>query len=848
MPGGEGAAISSAIGYGAEPSEAVAALGGPASASADGVYAAGYNYNVGVYNPGSTMYELGFRDRNEYDAALRAGAQYGPHSGKLVPPDVVLVRMNQGPGIGEVEIGYAPNIAARGSLPGKRLTPEPVQPGVGLPEMVEKAKGAPEVVTPEQVAELGVKTTEAALSRAEKPPEVVGPTSGVDRYLVRVPQKGGGYIQTLMRKSQIEESGGTLPQDVERVSILHQVGVKYGKEAEEAKVAEFAVKDYIAKLTEETGMSEKALLETVKRFKENPEAPEFKLLYAEGGTLAPEQKILLARAAGVAYDPVKDIAANTVLVGEDTGKPERMGKAFVEKVKAQSPELYEVLISKGLDAYNNEVKNIQKLQELQLKAFEKSLSEYPKEAQDAYKETKGDFATKYEAFQKAFESEHIKIPSSESETGYIWVPIKTTKDEKTGEIVKLGWNDVDSKYQSIALQQNWEKAMEAKQSDFEEILKGMRQELQDAYKSGGYDEYEKVFEATHLKIPSKESETGYVWVPIETLKDEKTKEIKEFGFNDWPDKYKSAAIQKNWESAQKMMVQDQKVYEQMMQDLKPFWVEPNETDPDGGYNVAGFLRKHPEYVGTIKENEYFPSGIVDEVLKFNKEMEQAAKTKAEYLKTTWVNITALADGTPPYGRVITSEELRQLKGLERDKFVKDLPALVYPVDPKWQELKDRPDTDPEKQAYKEKWFDKVTDTIAYVSLATLPYTMGAIGTIGQAVKLPVVAGGFLRLPGVTAPVIAKAWNIIPAMATSIAKLANLWAIPYMVSRGVDEARTAQLQTDFQKFEKMSMAEKNKWADKAGYPAGYSKLNEQQKAVVLLHYSTPQEVSMDEFHL
>jgi hypothetical protein len=285
------------------------------------------------------------------------------------------------------------------------------------------------------------------------------------------------------------------------------------------------------------------------------------------------------------------------------------------------------------------------------------------------------------------------------------------------------------------------------------------------------------------------------------------------------------------------------------------------TNPDGtiGYDVVAFLRKYPDQVDEVER--YFPEGTAEEALKFNKEFERTAKVQELYGETTWVNTAT--------GKKITDEEHRVLAansgrynldegyrlagtsikrgstevtyGYDPNKdinmYVKDMPALVLSVDPKWQELRNRPDTDPEKIAYKQKWIDEVVDVAMFAAAAATPYTMGGISWLGKAMTIPKM--GLRTVP-------ALVLNKVVKGAVIFSKAAALGPMAYTMARGVDAARVSQLNVDFQKFDKLPLVEKNKWADKAGYPADYKKLTDEQKAVVLLAYSKPHDATDKEW--
>jgi len=339
---------------------------------------------------------------------------------------------------------------------------------------------------------------------------------------------------------------------------------------------------------------------------------------------------------------------------------------------------------------------------------------------------------------------------------------------------------------------------------------------------------------------------------------EKARTLQEKQFHEWlrahPDIAEKARLEqeKLWLRAhpdiiEKSRIEQEKRYElykQLIKALEPFRLkEPTARYeyPEGGapfeyyegleqYDLAAALRKGIDPDGL---KQIFPPEIVKEAQKFNKEMEQAAKTEELYQATMWRNLRT--------HEIITGAERKAIirKNPEmQDWIVKEQPALILPLDPKWQELKNRPKSDPERRAYVAKWQDKAIDAVAFASLAATPYTLGGLSVLGAALTIPKI--GLRAIPAIV-------WNPIVKTAVSIGSLVATLAPPAIIaSRIVDEDRTAQLQTDWQKFEQLSSAEKNKWADKSGYPANYNKLTDEQKSVVLLNYSVPPGTSREQW--
>jgi hypothetical protein len=406
---------------------------------------------------------------------------------------------------------------------------------------------------------------------------------------------------------------------------------------------------------------------------------------------------------------------------------------------------------------------------------------------------------------KAFEANYINIGQIKRGVDE-WVAIKD-------------WNKLPEKYQAIAIRQ-------------------------------GISAMQKAFEADHLRLPDGK------WIPIKE-------------WNALPEKYQTIGTRKGFDAMSEAIKKDEQAYKQFVKDLASFRLPTKRAtvwsaekgwgtiDPDkqiqysqglislkeagftpateaeaialgkSGFDVAAFLRKYPNKVDLVKQ--YFPEGTAERALEFNRAVEQAAKAQQLYQQTQWFNIKT--------HKTISDAEYRKLRGAERDKYVKDLPGLILPLDPEWQKLKDRPDTDPEKIAYKAKWFDKVVDTAMFASLAATPYAMGGIGWLGAAATIPKV--GLRTIPALVVNPAVKA-------AIGISKLAALAPTAYVASRFADEIAAGRMQIDWQKFDKLPKTEKDKWADKAGYPADWNKLTDEQRSVVLLSYSKPPEVSREEW--
>lgn len=319
------------------------------------------------------------------------------------------------------------------------------------------------------------------------------------------------------------------------------------------------------------------------------------------------------------------------------------------------------------------------------------------------------------------------------------------------------------------------------------------------------------------------------------------------------------ALNEGYDAMAASLTAEQARYDTMMSRLDKFAIrEPligplreGESRPDVvvGYDVAGYLRRYPSDRKLV--DEFFPKGTSDSAVAANRGAEASAKSEELYQsgKNVWVNTSVLNDGSLPYTVRITTSEIRQLRGSERDKFVRDQPALILPADPDWQKLKDRPRDDPERQAYLRQWQDKVIDAATFASLAAMPYTMGAIGVAGKTLTVPKVATWAFNIGKVAIKPVAIASVVINPVvraATSLAKLANLYPAVLAASRIGDQVLSAQLQSDWQSFQDLPDTKKNEWANQAGYGEPYDNLTDEQKATVLVMYSAPPDATREQW--
>jgi len=263
------------------------------------------------------------------------------------------------------------------------------------------------------------------------------------------------------------------------------------------------------------------------------------------------------------------------------------------------------------------------------------------------------------------------------------------------------------------------------------------------------------------------------------------------------------------------------------------------------YNLVGAIKG-----GYLKEvQKLFPPETITAAQEIIKAEETVAtKEVARYTGDKWWYYD------PEYGpRVILEEERKKVEaGDPNAKITKYRPALVLAADPEWQTLKDRPASDPERQAYLEEWGKKVFDTVSFAALAATPWSLGGISAVGMK-ALPHIfsgvtkAGSFIVTGGTSlakAPVLSSIPRVATQLVVGVTKLAVAPAPPaVLTAHAIDEKNARDLQTSWQAFDALPMADKDKWAKQAGYP-GYDKLTDPQKAVTLLHYAAPSEKTLD----
>jgi hypothetical protein len=221
------------------------------------------------------------------------------------------------------------------------------------------------------------------------------------------------------------------------------------------------------KLQDELGLTDKALKDTVKRYRYNPESPEFK-------DLPISQRVILAKASGVPFNAehaqqIQEIEAEKryrtglVQVGIDTSEPEYISRDDAERIKKQSPNLYDLLEHKGLKAYNitigrlgedyeNQREENAKQIESNKKSFEAEINkpDFPAEIREAYR--KGGI----DAYNQAVDEYNAR--TEESRTKHVVID---------GQAMTIAnWSELPGEYQHIALKDGWDAMFTKMDADY----------------------------------------------------------------------------------------------------------------------------------------------------------------------------------------------------------------------------------------------------------------------------------------------------------------------------------------------------------------------------------------------
>ncbi len=175
--------------------------------------------------------------------------------------------------------------------------------------------------------------------------EVVSVTSGEDTFIVK--QNG---IQKTLTTAEIEAAGGVVPEQLQRESVLHQIGVSEGMQARREKEAEFARQDVAAILAGREGISQEAAESTLVRYRQSPNSEEFDTI-AAGGSLTLDQKAQLATDAGVSFSRRAEYFKSHTQVGIDVrGDAQYIANKDADALKEADPESWSILFRDGFDA------------------------------------------------------------------------------------------------------------------------------------------------------------------------------------------------------------------------------------------------------------------------------------------------------------------------------------------------------------------------------------------------------------------------------------------------------------------------------------------------------------------
>ncbi len=242
----------------------------------------------------------------------------------------------------------------------------------------EKAKQAAEAAAQAQAQAEAAAQAQAQAAQAQAQTEgqdilSVSRTSDPNKFVVRIQVEGetpGVARNEIMTREQVLDAGGEIPAGgywatgilAERLGG-HEYPTERGV-AEAAAQREAELRD-IAEQIGWDGTIE-SLLEKITK---EPNSPLWNL-EAAGGGLTIEEKMRLFSEAGVYYDPQKDFRESHVPVGIDTrGETQYITKLEAEKIKKSSPNLWDVLHRKGIDAYEATVKQYTREQQVKVDAL-----------------------------------------------------------------------------------------------------------------------------------------------------------------------------------------------------------------------------------------------------------------------------------------------------------------------------------------------------------------------------------------------------------------------------------------------------------------------------------------------
>lgn len=325
-------------------------------------------------------------------------------------------------------------------------------------------------------------------------------------------------------------------------------------------------------------------------------------------------------------------------------------------------------------------------------------------------------------------------------------------------------------------------------------------------------------------------------------------------WNQLDPKYQVIAVQKGIAAMTAAMRSDYDAYKRSVANMEkfkgqvtvfpggaPFEYYEGSGSPVSAKAEYSYLQDTYDLVAAIKAGyikdvrRLFPPETVKLAQDFIKAEEKAAvQTVADYAGERWLYRSK--DGS----KIITEAERQQI--LEKtpraaDAMVRYQPALILPVDPNWQELKDRPKDDPERQAYVKQWQKKAIDFASYVAFAATPWTTAGIGSLG----LKVIPTILLKVP-----VLGKVPQLAAQLVVGVGKLTAAGAPPaILAAHTVDALEADHLRGKWSEFQSLSASKKNDIARQAGYE-DYTGLTDAQKAVVLLNYAAPPGKTLDKW--
>ncbi len=277
-------------------------------------------------------------------------------------------------------------------------------------------------------------------------------------------------------------------------------------------------------------------------------------------------------------------------------------------------------------------------------------------------------------------------------------------------------------------------------------------------------------------------------------------------------------------------------YVEAVNRIKEF-VTPNPTPKSGEpEEVVDLVAAIKSKVPRSDLEMFFPKEAIDLAEETVRVEEHAASQQEweQYYDDRWWDLRA--------GKIISGAERDAMIAKDPNALVaKAQPALVLPADSHWAELKDLPEDDPRRQAYKKLWGEKVIDTVAFATMVAAPWLSSAIGTGTAGITALLLRP--LPLAVRATPIVVKTVGFIPRVASGLAQLVVTAGPPtHLAVRTIDEQKLLYYDTKWEEFQKLSASEKERLAIEAGYHQGYSELNEAEKANVLVHHAPPPELT------